>query len=225
MRPRHRLSPLLGCSALCASLLFLGAGCANVYDVKVDALQNTDAVRGHAYRIVPGDPARAEADPAYEKAVGLVRNALSGHGMYEAPEPDEAEVEVTVDYGVGPARVVVQEEDPLFSEFGRPIVGRSHVRSIRSGILETGDPRVFVDEVYEKRLTIVARETSSDENQRPKELWRVEVRVEDKRDTVAEVLPVLVGAAVDHIDTDSQTQQRKRVSDKSEPVSFVKGGG
>lgn len=214
--------PVLG---IATSALLL-AGCAQVYDVKVDALQNPEVQPGNSFRIVVKEQGDAGSERSQERAVTLVRNALSGHGMYEAENPDDAEVIVEVDYDVGPQRTVVESEDPMLG-LDTPATARVRGPYGTPMITERYPSTVITRQVYEKKLTIVARESrrAADGTERaPRELWRVEVKVDDEKDKVDDVLPVLVGAAVDHIGTDSATQQTKRITDKSEPVNFVKGG-
>ncbi len=204
--------------AACALLL---AGCARVYDVKVDAMRNPEVHPGHSYRITVKDHGREVGDAKQQRAAALVRKALAGHGMYEAEDPADAEVSVEVDYAVGAQRTVAQstpvdDQYYIFDRYGGRIPSRPVLTS-----------EVTVQTVYEKKLTIVARENVPPEDGRerpPRELWRVEVRVDDAKDSVDEVLPVLVGAALDHIGTDSAQARSKRISDKDEPVNFVKGG-
>ncbi|MBE2212467.1 MAG: hypothetical protein IAE82_01245 [Opitutaceae bacterium] len=222
-----RFRPLSACVGLLASVVL--AGCAQVYDVKVDALQNPEIQSGHSYRLVTKAQGGAP-DGNQQRAETMVRKALAGHGMYESEDPEKAEVTVEVAYEVGPKRVVVQPVDPMAGTIADPMLP-SDRRIIRDAsgrpIALTDNSAVILREVYEKKLTIVAREGPAAETgeRPPRELWRVEVKVDDEKDTVDEVLPVLVGAAVDHIGTDSATQQTKRVSDKSEPVNFVTSGG
>jgi hypothetical protein len=204
-----------------AACALLASGCARVYDVKVDALRNPEVQPGHSYRITVKDHGRQTEEREQQRAAALVRQALAGHGMFEAENPDDAEVAVEVDYEVGPQRRVT-ETDPVADQY---VLYDRYGGRIPAHPVITSEVRVRT--VYEKKLTIVAREngSSTDGKERPpRELWRVEVRVDDGNDSVDEVLPVLVGAAVDHIGTDSAQAQNKRISDDSEPVNFVKGG-
>lgn len=224
---RHRRSWLSVGAIIAAAGCF--AGCAQVYDVKVDAMKNPEVQSGYSYRLITKEKGGADATLAEQRAEKLVRKALAGHGMYEAENPEDAEVVVEIDYDVGSQRIVA-EADPFA---GSPTMGPSVTYNSRDRFgrrvqvtepISTG-PRLR--QIYEKRLTIVAREArSSDDGKErpPREIWRVEVRVEDEKDSVEEILPVLVGAAVDHIGTDNMARQTKRISDKSEPVSFVKEG-
>jgi len=219
------------CAAACLfTALAVSAGCTRVYKVKVDAMQNPEVRSGESYRLVLKDPARAGDDPSQQRAEKMVRQALAAHGMYEAPKAEEAEVTVEISCEVGPMRVLSEQVDPMIASLGVPVVpaDRRIVRDADGRTIGVTDhSAVVLRKVYEKKLTIVAREgpASTEGSERPpRELWRVEVKVEDEQDDVDEVLPVLVGAAVDHIGKDSTTQQTKRLSDQSEPVTFIKSG-
>ena len=138
---------------------------------------------------------------------------------------------VEIECEVGPRRIVAENVDPTMPGANSPMLpaDRRIMRDVHGNPVRVVDnAAVTLRKVYEKKLTIVAREgpaADGDKERAPRELWRVEVKVDDEKDSVDEVLPVLVGAAIDHIGTDSATQQKKRISDKSEPVNFVKDGG
>jgi hypothetical protein len=217
----------------------LSTGCTRTYSVKVDAIHNPSVVGGHSYKIVPRQQGFEERDPDYEQAVALLRTALGGRGMYEAPDPDEAEVIVEVDYGVGPLRTEIETQRGVGSTVD-PLLG-THTRNRPYGHMNPGsvilpDGRVaepIIEEdtvrrkqVYDKHLSVSAREVAVDENgvrRSGKELWRVEVEVEEARDDMAETLPILVGAAADYIDANTGSRQVITVSEDSESVVFVKG--
>lgn len=206
------------------------AGCTQVYDVKVDAMQNKEVQSGYSYRIVPKKESLATQDANYHRAEKMVSKALAGHGMYPAPDPEKAEVVVEIDYDVGVPRVEVQSTPTLPGDDVIVPLRRGRVMRDPMGypLGIGGGPDIIQRTVSEKKLTIVAREgpgAAKDGTERPpRELWRVEVRTDDEAASVDEALPVLVGAAVDHIGTDSSSQQVKRMTDDAEPVNFVKGG-
>lgn len=224
------------------AVLFAGlSGCSSaVYDVKVDAIQNPEVATGFSYRIVDKDGARVAADPYHVEAMEVVRAALAGRGMYESIDPAEAEVEVIVDYGVGPQRIKVENFDPRFE----PTVSRAPlallpVRKADGSIGYAAIPAEKLDidgtyrglpvlrgaHVYEKYLTITARETSAwvGGARKPVEAWQVQATVEDQADRLEGYLPVLAGAVVDYLGTNTEKKQRLRLRGDSEVVAFVKG--
>ena len=82
-RSRHRL-PLLPSLTLVASL-FLG-GCATTYEVEVDSISQPQPKEVTSYRIVTKNPTADEASLRHKEAAAYVKTALSGKGLYEAPE-------------------------------------------------------------------------------------------------------------------------------------------
>ena len=216
--------------------LLLLTGCSETFDVKVNAIHDPKATGGNSYRIEPLDPMLAEQDPNYGRAVRLVQAALSGKGMYEAPNPDDAEVVVGVDYGLGSPRTEYKTVDPMMQmdpmmRMGLPVSqgGRMGTYPTTMGgstpiVTESGT--IEAKRVYDKYLTIVARRAKADDpgQTRGREIWRVDVTVEDEKQDVGRVLPVLAGAAADHIDVDTHDEKMIRVNEKSDSVEFVKQG-
>ncbi len=229
-------------AGLCAALVAGLSGCANqVYNVKVDAIQNPEITTGYSYRILDKDAARASADPRHAEAVQLVKTALAGRGMYEAPKAIDAEVEVIVDYGVGPQRLKIENYDPQFDpSITRAPLAIVAMRKPDGTVSYAAFPaeRLDVDgtyrgmpvmrgaHVYEKYLTITARETavSVGGRRKPAEAWQVEASVEDKKDSLEGYLPVLVGAAADYLGTNTEKHQRMKLDKDAEVVAFVKSG-
>jgi hypothetical protein len=100
---RRAASPLFGALvSLAAALAF--SGCATTYDVKVDSLTKPNAEQAVSYKIVNKNPSVSEDTLRYKEAVGYVRTALSGKGLYEAPDPEKADLVLAVDYGLGPPK-------------------------------------------------------------------------------------------------------------------------
>jgi len=209
--------------------------------VKVDAIVNPEVSTGYSYRILTRDAAGALVQAEQGEAVELVKTALAGRGMYEAPEASQAEVEVVVACGVGPQRLKVEPFDPGWE----PSLARSPLAIIPlrkadgtvtyaavdakkldlNGTLN-GMPVLRGSHVYEKYLTVTARETPAavHTGRKPAEAWQVQVTIEDMQDTLAGYLPVLAGAAADFLGTTTDGAQRLRLRDDSEIVAFVKSG-
>jgi hypothetical protein len=220
------------------TVVIAAGGCASVYDVKVDAINNPNARGGQAYCLVSKHAAVEANDPDYGRASCVVRAALAGKGMYEVANAGDADVVVEIDYGVGPRRLKVTEvsSPPVFADASRPPVIPARSSGAGNGMLfPTGpvpaalaDPagataQLEVTPVYEKYLTIVARESAPavDGDRRTTEVWRVHATLEDPVREVAPVLPLLAGAAADRIGADTHARQTVRVSEKSDVVAFV----
>src|SRR5688500_8706519 len=91
-----------------AGLLLAGlfvAGCATTHTVKVDSLAKPKAEDAISYEIKNRNPLVADDSLRYKEAASLVKTALSGKGLYEAPPNTKPDMVVDLDYGVGPPQM------------------------------------------------------------------------------------------------------------------------
>lgn len=234
--PPFLASALFRCCT--AASLLVGAagfsGCAHTYNVKVDALCNPQVTAGSSYRLVPRDEVKADFDPNFAHAVGLIETALASRGYFRAADPHAAETVIEIDFGVASSRKRVTEDLDLFYEGSLPAgAGAPNLRAQATAPLgapvtvatppdEPPPTRVTVVTVYEKFLTIAARETprATSSGRKPAEAWRITVAVEDSHPTVDECLPVLILTAADKLGTSTGARQNIRVSDRS-PAAVV----
>lgn len=232
--------------ALAALVWLAGAlalsGCANSYEVKVDALAKPKAEESISYRIVNKNPAVSEDTLRYKEAVGFVRTALSGKGLYEAPDPDKADLVVAVDYGIGPPKASsVPVSDPVYMT----VPGQTRYERVQVGTDRNGNPvyqTVVVQEppttelvgyreymvtviTYEKYLKLNATENKPGvEGRPPSEVWTVDVSSEGESRDVRKSLPVLAAASIDWVGKDTKGQKTIRIKDSDKDVAFVRKG-
>ncbi len=221
--------------------LFL-AGCStNTYNVKINAISNAEKKSGESYRIVTKNGGNPETDLRAREAVDYVKTALSGRGLYEAPNPENADMVVEVDYDVEPPRVEFESRSvPVFA----PLEG-----GVRSVIVPTRTPsgavvfrRVSVLDppsqeligfeektipvtVYEKYLRVSARENvKSGDDSPPEQLWSVYVSNEAEDDDLRKALPVLASVVGDYIGVTTAEDQEQKVNSETDEVAFIKQG-
>lgn len=128
-RPSTR-RPALG---LIAALALLGSGCASTFKVEVNSITNPEVPPATTYALVPKDPNMPEKDIGYQDVADRVRTALAAKGMYEAPDPKDADIIVEIDYGARPPKTKVTTvnsthvvpTDPLGREID-PLTGRPY---------------------------------------------------------------------------------------------------
>ena len=82
---------------LFAAGMLLFSGCASTYEMKVDALSRPKIEPGGSYRIVNRNPNVDSDSLHYKEIEKAVKTALSGKGMYEAPDPAKADVVVNLE--------------------------------------------------------------------------------------------------------------------------------
>ncbi len=236
-------SPSLALVATVLPLLLLLTACASSHRVQVNALTRPKAEEKQSYRLRSTNPENPEDTLRYQEAANFVRTALSGRGLYEAAEPEAADVVIELDYGISPPEVrqeVVKE--PVY----RTVPGRTYVSTVVVGTDKEGKPIVqrqvyrepdrqefvgfreyLVTRVYyEKYLTMAARENRSDaEGGVPAEVWTVDVRTVGESDDLRKHLPVLAAASIKHIADDTRGKVDVRLKADSPEIEFVQTGG
>lgn len=218
----------------------LGGGCASTsYDVKVDAITRPVPAQVQSYRLKSRNPALGEENLRYKEAADFVRTALSGKGLYEAPNEDRADMVVEIDYGMEAPRTKVERVSvPVYAQVGGgvrydtiPVVdarGNTSLRTVavyeppRSELIGYDDvPRQVT--IYEKYLRITARENrAASEGRPPNELWSVTATAEDESKDLRKYLPVMAAATVDYIGRDTGQQAVVRVKGDGEGVEFIR---
>ena len=104
-----------------ALLLLLLSGCNTTYEMEVDAISNPSITDAESYIIVPRDPETDVNDLRYKETVDYIKTALSGKGLYEALDAEEADMVVEIDYGMEPPRQEYRVvEEPVFATIQHP---------------------------------------------------------------------------------------------------------
>lgn len=238
-RPAYFRAARLGFIA--AASVFV-AGCGTTYTVKVDSLAKPNAQEAVSYEIQNKNPMVSEDSLRYKEAKDYVKTALSGRGLYEAPDKVKADIVVDLDYGIKPPesrRETVSE--PVYIT----IPGQIRTERVQVGTDANGRPiyqTVTVQDppttefagfreyqvtvtVYEKYLRLTARENApAQEGKPPAEIWTVDVTSEGQSRDLRKNLPILVAASIDYIGKDTQGQKSIKIKDTDRDVGFVKKG-
>jgi hypothetical protein len=217
-------------------------GCGTTHVVKIDSLAKPKAEDSISYEIKNKNPLVADDSLRYQEAASLVKTALSGRGLYEAPANTKADLVVDLDYGVGPPQVRKETvSEPVYitvpgqirtervqvgtDSQGRPIYQTITVQDPPSTEFAGFREYIVTVVVYEKYLKLSARENKeASEGRPPTEIWTVDVTSEGESRDIRKNLPILVAASIDYIGKDSQGQRTIRIKDSSSDVAFVKKG-
>jgi hypothetical protein len=218
------------------------AGCATTHVLKVDSLAKPKAGDSISYEIKNKNPLVADDSLRYKEAANLVKTALSGRGMYEAPANTKADMIVDLDYGVGPPQTRKETvSEPVYitvpgqirtervqvgtDSQGRPIYQTITVQDPPSTEFAGFREYIVTVTVYEKYLKLSARENKEAGEGRPvPEIWTVDITSEGESRDIRKHLPILVAASIDYVGKDSQGQKTIRIKDTSSDIAFVKKG-
>jgi hypothetical protein len=231
-----------------AGAALLLVGCASGYDMKVDAISRpTDKpAPSISYEIHSTDPENPEDSLRFKEAAKFVKTALSGKGMYEAPDPEKADLIINIDYGISPPKPKMEtRSEPVYVT----VPGHTTYQTVQVGTSKNGTPlyqtvavpgqpetqylgdreyRVLVVD-YEKYLRLSAHENQPDVEGHPAaEIWTIDITSEGESKNLRKYIPALAAASIDYIGKDTHGQQDIHLKDenvdKDGPIAFVKKG-
>lgn len=206
----------------------LGGGCTTAYKAKVDAISHVNlsggAIESYTIRNKGG---AAEIDSLrFNEAAQHVKTALSAHGLYETPDPAKADMLVDIEYGMGPPRMKLEEYHlPVFGP-GAMETRPTHRGPAGDGTELLGYETSYIGVVlHEKRMAMCGRENKpADDAGPPRELWRVEVSVEDEGRDLRGYLPILASTAMDQIGHNTHGAITTTLKADAEEIAFVRKG-
>ncbi len=208
----------------------------------MDAISKPVPPQTQSYALKSKDPRLGEESLRYKEAADFVRTALSGKGLYEAPNAEKADMVVELDYGMEEPRSKTERvSTPVYAQVGGgvrydtvPVVDSRGNTSFRT-VAVSEPPRselVGYDDmirqvtIYEKYLKITARENKpSVEGKPPSELWSIHASAEDESKDLRKYLPIMASATIDYIGQDSSSQKTVKVRADGPGVDFVRKKG
>ncbi|AOS43678.1 hypothetical protein Verru16b_00730 [Lacunisphaera limnophila] len=240
------VAALLGATAV----VFTGCNTTETYTVQVDAIATPTEVgkpapAAESYHIRTRNPQLDEGSLRYKEVTDYVRTALSGKGMYEAPNAEQADVVIDVDYGMDAPRIKYQTiSTPIIHQQPSRMVSQTRtITRVTStgetitylvteqvlvpgsteflGIQESIQPVI----VYEKFLKLSARTNQEADEGRPApEVWSVNVSAEDDSQELRKYMPILASATADYIGTNTKESKPVKIKEGDEVVTFIKKG-
>lgn len=171
----------------------------------------------------------------YHEAVGHIKTALSGRGLYQAPNEESADMVIEIDYGATPKRQRVEVEDARQSsrrerekaeKAKQPATAVAETETVESEPERAGEIMIDVG-VYRKHLSLEARRNrakADDAAGGSEMLWRVEVENEDDNKDLRKYVPILASATIDYIASETGGQKEVTVDENGQDVAFVKKG-
>ncbi len=204
-------------------LLFL-TGCENSYQVKVDGIRDNRMIypQGTPYAVLLPPRGATGLDFDREKAEAMVKTSLATRGYYPVDNVNEAEIVITVEYGLTAGRVSFKQRRSIMP----PVIGTYDPGyQTYPGIIPVLPPTKdeLVSEVVKtKYITFSARDPDKiDRNGKPIEVWNLVVKIEDEGDDLDEYMPVLLAAAMNYLGEDTGEQLELTLGPDSEAVQYV----
>lgn len=181
--------------------------------IKIDAIHNAHASGRDffSYEIVP--KAFPDGDrPVHRDAVQLIRTALSGCGLYEAPAGVTPEMTIEVDCGVTVPRMETRTRTV-------PIVTPPQTDQMLEPVPFTYVTTNYRVTVCFKYLMVTARPRGSAAT-----LWRVQAVMNNESSELEPCLPLLAAAVMNHVGYDTRGTRTMTLSERDVDVAFINQG-
>ena len=218
-QPGVRILALAGA----VSGLLLLSGCDQSYKVKVDGIRDGRIARasGKPYKLLVPPKGAAGASVNRERVESMVKTALATRGYFPVASENEADLIVTVEYGLTPGRVSFRQRPVLRTpNIGLYDVGYSSYPGIVP--VMTHEQELVQELVKTKYITFSARDPRAvDRNGKPVEVWNLVVKIEDDGENLDEYIPILLAGAMKYLGDNTGEQIELVVTGDSEAVQYV----
>ena len=223
---------------LAATTALLLCSCSRTYVVEAEASIHPPAGQVRSYTIRRLQSQDPKDSLRYQEAENLLKAGLAGRGLYEAPKPELADIQVEFDYGMADPKVQLHlVRNPIYNpglgrmekrvvgtdKDGKPITATVPV----SGEAEIVGYRERLDRgiAVEKHVRLVARDNHAPADGRlPPEIWNVYVRNTDDNQNLRRYLPVMIAVGVDYIGKDSNGVNTFQVTLEDGVPVYISGG-
>jgi hypothetical protein len=209
---------------------FLG-GCVSTHRIEVDAIaspgQETEPI---SYRLESGHPHLGPGDAVFESVAAAVRTALSGRGWYEATDTAHADQIIQVDFGgSGPLKHYLIYLGGYGTDAPVSGGGPTGLHVLANGeVTGPGADRVqhvSVIEKYEIFLRLTSRRPASQSERADfRQCWSVHLRVVVDENDPGRYLPMLIAAAMDHVNEDAPGIVEVELREDDPAIAFVQAG-
>jgi hypothetical protein len=221
-----------------AMVLLAGCGQTRLL-VAVDSLASSTAKEKHTYILLPGNKDVTWDDLQFQEYALYLIRVLNAHGFVSAQKAEDADVAIVLSYGIG-------EPQTQQYSYSLPVWGQTGVSSANTyGTATTyGNSTSYSGTTtytptygvtgYTTQVGSVtnyfryALVTGYDfklfkESNRQVQLWRTTITSTGSSGDLRQVFPVLIGAAVPYLATNTGKQIAVRLRESDEVVRAVKG--
>lgn len=230
---------------LCIIFALILTGCATVeveqssYNVAVDALASSDAIKKKNYLLMPGNADVTLDDLQFQEFSAYLVRVLSAQGYVPAESAQNADIVITLSYGIG---------DPVTNEYSAyiPLWGKTGVSSINTSGTATAygsSASVNTTTTYTPEYGITGFSTYTGtattffryaiitaydvdkyiETEKLVKLWQSTITSTGSSDDLRLIFPVLIAASAPYIATNSGQKINLSLKETDKVVKAVRG--
>ena len=240
-RPVMLSNNVLARSSLVPLMLVFTSGCSSTYSFKVDAISNPESTGHRSFKIASSDLNLSAADLGCKELSDYIKTALSGRGLYEAPDVESADMIIDISCGKGQPEVdfksyaapVIAEIPGVYRRVTVPVTVPGGKRMMVSSMIYVPGRRDIIDmeermdpiTTYEKFLRLTASDSEQeDATEGSVQVWSIYVNNKDESDDLRKQLPLMAAAAIPYVGGNADSQREIKVKASDADVSFVKAG-
>jgi hypothetical protein len=228
-------STLLGLGCLIAFF----TGCAHVYHVGIDSINDGQELANKTYVLVPGNSELEAGDLQFREFATYLGRALKMNGYTAAGVNQTPEIEIYLSYGLGsPQPRVRTYAVPVWGQTGVDITTVEKTIETRSGASKTISRTNITPEygvtgytLQEKTYTTYPKYVEIDaykiKNAKPgdklEELWKTTIHSEGKRNELRHVFPILIAAAAKYLGGNTGQEIEISLTADQAEVKMIKG--
>lgn len=165
----------------------------------------------------------------YREAVGHIKTAMSGRGLYEAPSEESADMVIELDYGVRSRRTRFDvDPSPAPAKAARAKERPKDGAKAADGEVAPSTDRREIEmdtEYFEKHVVIEARARNRPADATgPEFLWRVTAQNVSTSDDLRKYVPILAAATIDYLGKETAGAREIEVDEHGVDVTFVRKG-
>ena len=217
-------------------LLPLVSGCGGLFfQVKVDSLRDPSAESLPRYVLLPGNSGIQVTDLQFREFAAYVRRALDARGFQAVEELDKADVAIFLAYGIGNPQTV-SYSFPIYGQTGGGVSTFS-ASSFGTGRYSTTTGTISSPPTYGQVGNIPVTETTYlryivldavdvgffARSNSIRQVWKTTISSSGSSADLRRVFPVMIGAATEHLGTDTRGQVRFTLTEGDSRVLRVKG--
>lgn len=222
-----------------ALLGILLSGCSQKFIVNVDSLSSPIAKEKTKYILVPGNKDCSRSDLQYMEFESYTDRALQDLGFFKASDNDQAEVLIILSYGItDPLVYNYTYEVPIYGQTG---ISSSHtsgnVYSFSNGASYSANTSytpsygvigsktcIGTGVSYKRYLSLIGMDVDHYKlTNEVKDLWHTDISSVGESGDLRKVFPILLGAAKEHIASNTGQKIIITLSEKDNRVLEVKG--
>lgn len=216
-----------------------GTGCAHVFQVHVDAINDGRPNTPGTYVIVPGDANTPADDLQFREYAMYLGRALQSNGYMPAKEKQTPDLEIYLTYGLGAPRLRSRQYTvPVWGQTGTNVLSWENTHATPSGSSTVSGTNVTPEygvtgyatqeenyTVYPKYVEVEAYRVKKNvqPGDRLEEVWKTTIHAEGKHKELRHVFPILMAAAAKYLGGNSGGEITVRLTKNGAEVKRIKG--